>query len=234
MFSKELKKCFCFLLQVIDIAAGGWHSVAISVFNDLYAWGWNVNGQLGLPIYQQIKESKVRRKNATVYPSPELVNLFKQRENDSDEDMHEVCQVAAGLRHTLVKTNDGTLLSAGWNKYGQLGFDRDSPDVDNFVEIESIRLTESDHIICGDWSTLYFKWKVLNKFKSICWQVHILYFLDLLLKLYILIMFVSESYMCICYNNICFAFSFFFFIFLLHYWLIISSSVVGFPSLSFI
>jgi len=29
------------------IAAGGWHSVALSVTGDVYGWGWNKHGQLG-------------------------------------------------------------------------------------------------------------------------------------------------------------------------------------------
>jgi alpha-tubulin suppressor-like RCC1 family protein len=32
-----------------QIAAGGWHSAAISEFSDLYMFGWNESGQLALP-----------------------------------------------------------------------------------------------------------------------------------------------------------------------------------------
>lgn len=35
-------------LIVIDIDAGGWHSAAVTVNGDLYTWGWNNFGQLGL------------------------------------------------------------------------------------------------------------------------------------------------------------------------------------------
>ncbi|KAM3610090.1 uncharacterized protein V6R79_025182 [Siganus canaliculatus] len=31
------------------VATGGWHSVSISDGGDLYVWGWNESGQLGLP-----------------------------------------------------------------------------------------------------------------------------------------------------------------------------------------
>ncbi|XP_034328903.2 RCC1 domain-containing protein 1 isoform X2 [Magallana gigas] len=31
------------------VGAGGWHSIAISELGDLYVWGWNESGQLGLP-----------------------------------------------------------------------------------------------------------------------------------------------------------------------------------------
>ncbi|XP_045190309.2 uncharacterized protein LOC123547349 [Mercenaria mercenaria] len=34
---------------VISIAAGGWHSTAVTDSGDAYVWGWNESGQLGLP-----------------------------------------------------------------------------------------------------------------------------------------------------------------------------------------
>ena len=36
-------------LRVTQIAAGGWHSVALTDAGDMYVWGWNCDGQLGLP-----------------------------------------------------------------------------------------------------------------------------------------------------------------------------------------
>ncbi|MGH0149653.1 UNVERIFIED_CONTAM: hypothetical protein FKN15_015567 [Acipenser sinensis] len=36
-------------LPMKDVAAGGWHSICISAGGDLYVWGWNEAGQLGLP-----------------------------------------------------------------------------------------------------------------------------------------------------------------------------------------
>lgn len=36
-------------LPMSRVAAGGWHSACVSVGGDLYIWGWNESGQLGLP-----------------------------------------------------------------------------------------------------------------------------------------------------------------------------------------
>ena len=36
-------------MKIIKIAAGGWHSAAISESNDLYMFGWNESGQLSQP-----------------------------------------------------------------------------------------------------------------------------------------------------------------------------------------
>lgn len=41
----------------VQIAAGGWHSAAISEFNDLYMFGWNESGQLALPTNLARQES---------------------------------------------------------------------------------------------------------------------------------------------------------------------------------
>ncbi|XP_046567200.1 RCC1 domain-containing protein 1-like [Haliotis rubra] len=34
-------------LRVVGVAAGGWHSAAITASGDLFTWGWNESGQLG-------------------------------------------------------------------------------------------------------------------------------------------------------------------------------------------
>lgn len=35
-------------IRVINTSAGGWHTAAITECNDLYMWGWNHSGQLGI------------------------------------------------------------------------------------------------------------------------------------------------------------------------------------------
>lgn len=42
-------------IKVINISAGGWHSAVITDCNDLYMWGWNHSGQLGVSIFPGIK-----------------------------------------------------------------------------------------------------------------------------------------------------------------------------------
>lgn len=36
-------------VTIVQVAAGGWHSMALSDIGDIYIWGWNEKGQLGLP-----------------------------------------------------------------------------------------------------------------------------------------------------------------------------------------
>jgi len=36
-------------LDIIQVACGKWHNVALTKEGDLYVWGWNKYGQLGFP-----------------------------------------------------------------------------------------------------------------------------------------------------------------------------------------
>lgn len=155
------------------MAAGGWHSVAVSAFNDLYAWGWNVNGQIGQSLYKTYKstikngETLIeKQKCPTVFASPMIVDLAKMSgqadvddhvNNDEDdfpnENQYHAVSVSAGSRHTLVNVEEGLVLGAGWNKYGQLGSDKRTRDFDRFHAINCANISNNVHYVCGEWST---------------------------------------------------------------------------------
>ncbi|XP_052705241.1 RCC1 domain-containing protein 1-like isoform X1 [Crassostrea angulata] len=55
------------------VGAGGWHSMAISELGDLYVWGWNESGQLGLPcrnISTQSPPAEERHRYQLASPEP--------------------------------------------------------------------------------------------------------------------------------------------------------------------
>lgn len=158
------------LIQIIDIATGGWHSAAISAFNDLYVWGWNVNGQLGLPLYKEIETrdsdgriKKERQKKSSVFTSPVLLDLPQgsddgsEAENDPLDSQYNPIEVFAGTRHTIVRNADGTILGSGWNKYRQLGIHHNKDEQDRFVKLKT--LNDDYRIMCGEWSSIYFSVK---------------------------------------------------------------------------
>lgn len=147
-------------LQIIDASAGGWHSAAVSAFNDLYVWGWNVNGQLGLPVYENYEvrqkngeKSMEKQKLSTVFPSPVIVDLPKNSLNNDFDNHYSPITVDAGALHTIVKTDDGQFLGAGWNKYGQLADTDLDNDIDQFRRID-IEHSNNFNVICGEWSTV--------------------------------------------------------------------------------
>eukprot|EP01116_Phalansterium_solitarium_P017283 TRINITY_DN4217_c0_g2_i1.p1 TRINITY_DN4217_c0_g2~~TRINITY_DN4217_c0_g2_i1.p1 ORF type:complete len:449 (+),score=-79.55 TRINITY_DN4217_c0_g2_i1:564-1910(+) len=87
-------------LNVMAIATGDFHSMALLSSGALYAWGYNDKGQLG--------DGTTVSHNAKAVMPPEWIGL-------------NVKAIAAGSRHSLALLSDGTLYSWGSNAYGQLG-----------------------------------------------------------------------------------------------------------------
>lgn len=69
-------------IKIAKIACGSWHSTAISADGDLYTWGWNSNGQLGI--------KSTENDAVSVIAMPQLVEF------DSN-----VKDIACGSRHTI-------------------------------------------------------------------------------------------------------------------------------------
>jgi alpha-tubulin suppressor-like RCC1 family protein len=87
------------LTDVVAIAAGGAHSLAIKRDGSVYAWGWNGNGQLG--------NNSTANSWVAVQAGPGTLT--------------NVVAIAAGYAHTLAVKSDGTLWVWGSNSSGQLG-----------------------------------------------------------------------------------------------------------------
>ncbi|KAF5296640.1 hypothetical protein FQR65_LT10180 [Abscondita terminalis] len=117
------------------ISAGGWHSCAISEEGDLYVWGWNSNGQLGL------------NESINVMASPHVV--------DFDGEMNaNVVDVACGNRHTIALLDDGKVHGCGWNKYSQLGSVIREMNQYKFVLVCDLCNVSVKKLKCGPWSSL--------------------------------------------------------------------------------
>lgn len=93
-------------IRIIDVAAGGWHSCAISECGDLYVWGWNKQGQLGIPVKQR----------RSIYVLPEIVDIELGQSVESEE----IQLISCGTSHSIIFTKSGKVLGAGSCKFGQL------------------------------------------------------------------------------------------------------------------
>lgn len=91
---------------VSDIAAGGFHSLAIAG-GKIYGWGYNLYGQLGNDLY------------ATTQKEPVLAGTGHEGE---DLTLLTPRQVAAGGLHSLALFDNGDVYAWGSNSNGQLGF----------------------------------------------------------------------------------------------------------------
>ena len=90
---------------VTQVAAGSDYALALTSSGQLYAFGDNSDGQLGLPL------------TTSHTTTPTLVAVPGHGT---------VTQVAAGSDHTLVATSTGQLYSFGSNQFGQLGTETDA------------------------------------------------------------------------------------------------------------
>lgn len=87
---------------VVKIAAGGWHSAAVTAGGLLYTWGRGEYGRLGHG--HDVKDKVV----------PTLVDL-------GDDESNFIADVSLGGSHSCAVTCDGYVLSWGRNTLGRLG-----------------------------------------------------------------------------------------------------------------
>lgn len=92
------------LTNVVSIAAGDYHSLAMTSDGQVYAWGDNDNGQLGV-------DDTTRRYTAVPVASP----------FDATKPMTGIVAVAGGNSFSLFLSNSGTVFGTGYNANGQLG-----------------------------------------------------------------------------------------------------------------
>ncbi|XP_041049830.1 probable E3 ubiquitin-protein ligase HERC6 isoform X2 [Carcharodon carcharias] len=117
-------------IPVVQIAAGGRHSFALSFSGAVFSWGRNNHGQLGL-------------KNTEGKVSPCHVKQMKKLN---------VTYISCGSRHTAVLTKDGRVFTCGDGRAGQLGLST-TASVSTFQKVEQIE-GEVSQIACGSYHTL--------------------------------------------------------------------------------
>lgn len=131
-------------IKITKIKAGGWHSLALSEYGDLYVWGWNDTGQLGMNKNGQ--DNVETKKN---YATPTLVDLFDE---NGEVDLN-VKDIACGTRHSAILLEDDTVWTTGWNKYGQLGFSpKKYEKLDCFTK--SFYCPNISGVTSGPWNTI--------------------------------------------------------------------------------
>ncbi|XP_063102741.1 E3 ISG15--protein ligase HERC5 [Cavia porcellus] len=118
-------------VPLVQISAGEAHSMALSMSGNMYSWGKNDCGQLGLG----------HTKNTD---SPSLVDI---------PDNQKVEFLACGGAHTALLTQDGLMFTFGAGKYGQLGHNSTKNELRPCLVTELLgnRVTQ---IACGRWHTL--------------------------------------------------------------------------------
>jgi alpha-tubulin suppressor-like RCC1 family protein len=95
---------------VTGVAAGQVHVLVVTADGEVFTWGNGQAGQLGIGSMPTIHFTSGVRDTTYYLPFPSRVPMLSQ-----------VIAVAAGSKHSLAVTKDGTVYSWGENRYGQLG-----------------------------------------------------------------------------------------------------------------
>lgn len=127
--------------KIVSIACGQTSSFAVSDNGEVYAWGYNGNGQLGIG-------------NTVNQYNPTKIMLFGVF----------ITKVACGTAHTLALSDEGGLYSWGANSYGQLGTGHKSnltsptrvaADLGRVVDIAAVHY---GHISAAETHTKIYMW----------------------------------------------------------------------------
>jgi hypothetical protein len=115
-------------IPVIQIAAAGNSSAAVTALGGTYMWGANNTGQLALG-------------HSTDCSSPALV-YFPQNAD-------QISEIIPGVAHCLALTHDGQVLSWGDNQYSQLGLECSHSIVNRPVVIQALSNIHITHAAVG-------------------------------------------------------------------------------------
>ncbi|KAK2490179.1 hypothetical protein MC885_007775, partial [Smutsia gigantea] len=133
-YSIEHARFQCILQEksIIQITCGDYHSLALSKGGELFAWGQNSYGQLG-----------VGRIFAST-PTPEIVEHLSGVP---------LVQISAGEAHSMALSMSGNIYSWGRNDFGQLGLghteNKESPSL-----IEALDDQKVEFLTCGGFHTV--------------------------------------------------------------------------------
>ncbi|XP_032886766.1 probable E3 ubiquitin-protein ligase HERC4 [Amblyraja radiata] len=120
-------------IPLAQIAAGGSHTIVMSLSGTVFGWGANHRGQLGL------NDVKARY-------HPTCVKLLECKK---------VVQVSCGAHHTAVLNKDGLVYTFGAGTYGQLGHNSDRDELKPRL-LEGLDGIKVSQIACGSSHTMVF------------------------------------------------------------------------------
>ena len=141
------QKKFCqkptkILNSIKTMCCGAKYALAISFNNEVYCWGENENGQLGINYGEDMFDNNDETKNAFV---PEKLDYLEE---------YEIKNIQCGKNFTFFQKKNNDLLGCGDNNKEQLGITNNTNNINNqyFIptEIEQFSFLTVNRISCGE------------------------------------------------------------------------------------
>lgn len=129
-----------------SVGIGGYHTIAITEYNEIYTWGHNQVGQLGIsPDKNQMKNNE--DPGLTIIPVPtKVISKINNK----------IIHVTCGWGHTIILCKNGSVWTCGRNCRGQLGIDKSLCEVnkvthylDTLTELLFFRDKKIIHVFAG-------------------------------------------------------------------------------------
>jgi len=114
--------------QIIDICCGEYHTIVLTISGEVYSWGNNESGQIGIG------------SDDKCVSVPTLLNAFNGEK---------VKAISCGSIHSLALTESGRVFSWGSNNYKQLGVSDNSIKVSNKPILIKMNEIIIEKISCG-------------------------------------------------------------------------------------
>ncbi|KRT83036.1 Regulator of chromosome condensation repeat containing protein [Oryctes borbonicus] len=111
------------------VACGTSHSLALNQWGQVFAWGSDAHGQLGLQLTTE-----------SIQQVPKILKTLAA---------YHVVQIASGENHSIALTNNGYLFAWGANNFGQLGIGTTTPREPSPTVISSLQGIPIAFIACG-------------------------------------------------------------------------------------
>uniref|UniRef100_A0A8C4NI62 RCC1 domain containing 1 n=1 Tax=Eptatretus burgeri TaxID=7764 RepID=A0A8C4NI62_EPTBU len=136
-------------LPILQVAAGGWHSLALSCKSLLPAVPVRRLAPEPVRVACETCDALLRDLEPRGFISIQALPALLDFPHGED-----IATIACGSRHSVAITKCGKLYTWGWGAYGQLGLgDRRSHDEPHFVSFLQEQGLRPCAVTCGSWAT---------------------------------------------------------------------------------
>jgi alpha-tubulin suppressor-like RCC1 family protein len=135
--------------RVVQAACGEAHTLCLTDEGEVYGWGWNSNGQLGLGISNETFEPGTGNESSTII-TPTLVKTLEGIP---------IKHISAAGLYSMFLTRNNELIGCGMNDYGQIGIEQDRRlhnDIAVPTKLDCFSNIPMHNVVCGMNHTIAF------------------------------------------------------------------------------